>query len=1244
MRQMLVCPHGHRWDPASAPTGELDGANHRCPTCGDEAELFSLRDTTTQDSSQPGEPRRQVMPPSGRDPQVAGFELLGQIGRGGMGTVYKARQLDGQRLVALKMISSGAQASPSEMARFRQEIQAVCRLKHPHIVPVYATGEQEGLPYFALEFMDRGTLADVITDNPMPGRLAAELVEKLARAVDAAHSHGIVHRDLKPANVLLVTPPTGAMASQLDQMIGVPKIADFGLAKFVDQDGGQTKTGAVMGTPSYMAPEQAEGKTKEIGPAVDVYALGALLYEALTGQPPFKGATPIETLDQVRSQEPVPPRRRRPEVPRDLETICLKALEKQPAGRYGSAGAMADDLKAYLSGSMIRARSVSSLDRAARWVRKRKLPVALAGLAAAIAVVGLAVGAVLWNRADRVARESREREQQQQLAAADAKQLKAEYYVTFVKRWGLPEGVGPLTEEQARRRDSTYKIYRRDGKVEAMEAVNHLGRLTNRHGYDAYLESRGLLGMVQQILRGGPGGPGQFGAARHDECRWEYQRNEKGELVREVALDKAGGVAWAFTFTNPTTGFFTDERGFPRPRAGSGAAYVSFDYDANGFVVGAHYLDRAGKRRPDTDGVYGQKIERDERGLAKSVNYLGSKNQPVQPFGYARKENRYDDRGLLTEIAFFDVYGRPTLGDVAGARQTTTYDANGNPVEFRSFGRDGQPMTGMTSFVRMTYDQNGRQTAVESAIAGGGPQVNTRPIRSEFRYDDHGRLIEQESITSRMPNGKTAPRTVAKLAYDDQDRIIEASGPTAVVRGLVALGGGLASTATRKVRYQYDEHGRLIEEAYVNERGDPIESAGIHRTTTKYNARGQRTEFSSYDLNGKLAGRRITRPSFGKAKEKGEAPPATVLGPARYRWTWDEQGNNIEVAAFGPDDKLLDRDVTTPIGGPANIVRANVNELTIIRGARVTGKYDDRGNQTEIAYFGASGRLAPTPQRNRQDESGSLDLSANFFWGTFSRLKRSFDEQGNLTEIAYFDENDQPMSVSGEARSTARYDEDGHRLESTSFDQAGKSKVDPFGVAKYKHTYDDFGDRTSIECFGPDDRPCMNRFGYSRAEFTFDSAGAMTGSRYLDTEGRPLKTRVVVRTVLNTRDFGGGVDGAAVPRQQPSIFEKDDVIVSYAGQPVESVERLISLKQLEDSNREQKSIEVQRGDQIVTLSIPSGPMFNSLNPLNSRGFFGRISGSVIFSPLRAADFSAQLERAFLETEAVPAGKPLAPQP
>ncbi|WP_020467382.1 serine/threonine-protein kinase, partial [Singulisphaera acidiphila] len=311
-------------------------------------------------------------------PEVDGYEILAELGHGGMGVVYRAHQRRLNRMVALKMIRAGSLARPEERERFGIEAEVVAKLRHPNIIQIYDIGEVGGLPYVALELLEGGSLAASLGGCPQLGRPSATMAATLARAVHAAHQAGIVHRDLKPSNVLFARD-------------GTLKITDFGLAKHLEEDG-PTETGQVLGSPCYIPPEQARGEAKDVGPAADVYALGAILYEMLTGRPPFKGTTPMETVIQVLEQEPVPPSQLQFQVPRDLETICLKCLAKPPHRRYPSAEALADDLDRYLANRPIRARRTPLWERGLKWARRRPTTSSLMAVALLIGSILSGVG------------------------------------------------------------------------------------------------------------------------------------------------------------------------------------------------------------------------------------------------------------------------------------------------------------------------------------------------------------------------------------------------------------------------------------------------------------------------------------------------------------------------------------------------------------------------------------------------------------------------------------------------------------------------------------------------------------------------------------------------------------------------------------------------------------------------------------------------------------------------------------
>ena len=333
-----------------------------------------------------------------------GYEILGVAGRGGMARVYRARHIKLGRTVALKMLPADAEESLA--ARFIEEARSAARVQHPQVAAIYEVGDDDQQPFFAMEFANGGTLAQHLAGRPQPPKEAVALVAGLARAVQHCHDHGIIHRDLKPANVLLV--------EEADAV--TYKISDFGLAKRLDDDKGLTKTGEILGTPAYMAPEQASGVFKESGPATDIYALGAMLYECLTGRPPFDGTDAMDIVLQVLSDEPLRPCQLQPTLPRDLETICLKCLEKSPRRRYATARDLAEDLERWLAGEPIQARPAGFTERIWKWARRR--PWQATALAAGVLLLaGSFTAAILLEaRARQISKAKNETEQQIELA------------------------------------------------------------------------------------------------------------------------------------------------------------------------------------------------------------------------------------------------------------------------------------------------------------------------------------------------------------------------------------------------------------------------------------------------------------------------------------------------------------------------------------------------------------------------------------------------------------------------------------------------------------------------------------------------------------------------------------------------------------------------------------------------------------------------------------------------------------
>ena len=473
-------------------------------------------------------------------PVLPGYVLLGELGRGGMGVVYQARQVGLNRLVAIKMILAAHHAGAHEVARFRKEAEAAARLQHPHIVQIYAIGEHAGLPYFSLEYVNGGSLAQRLNGAPQPPGEAAALVETLARAVHYAHTCGIIHRDLKPANILLqkseIRNPKsekhsevsdfGFRISDLELRISnsTPKVTDFGLAKQLDTAGSQTQSGAVMGTPSYMAPEQAAGEPRAIGPAADVYALGAVLYEMLTGRPPFRGTSAFDTLDQLRLQEPVPPRRLQPRLPRDLETICLKCLAKEPGRRYATAEGLADDLHRFLTGEPIRARRTRWWEHAWKWARRRPALAALAVLNLGL-LLALLVGGGVYQVRLRDALETATRQKE----LAEVRQARA------VRNLEVAIGTAEAMWQRARMEGVDQSPAIRGLQKEMVQDVRRLYQelLTDKDNADP---------KIQRWISWGYAGLGRCATmlGNNEEAREEYQR---ARAVQEKLVADFPGVA-----------------------------------------------------------------------------------------------------------------------------------------------------------------------------------------------------------------------------------------------------------------------------------------------------------------------------------------------------------------------------------------------------------------------------------------------------------------------------------------------------------------------------------------------------------------------------------------------------------------------------------------------------------------------------------------------------------------------------
>jgi tetratricopeptide (TPR) repeat protein/tRNA A-37 threonylcarbamoyl transferase component Bud32 len=617
----------------------LDRAEELAQTLSGKTKLLSSEEGFDLEFTIAGSIGPRFHPPE--MPGLSQFELLAELGRGGMGVVYKARHRALNRVVALKMILDGKHAHSDHRERFRIEAEAVARLHHPNIVQLYDLGEADGCPFVTLEMLEGGSLADRLKGTTQTGRAAAELVAALATAMHAAHQAGIVHRDLKPANVLF-------------ERDGTPKITDFGLAKRLEVEEARTQSGQVMGTPSYMAPEQAQGHVHKIGPPADIYALGAILYEMLTGRPPFKAPTMMEILYQVVYEDAVPPSRLQPRIARDLETICLKCLQKDPQKRYGTALELADDLHRYLDDRPIRARRTPLWERTVKWVRRYPTRAALLVTAALVLIAALAAGRSLDARNKSAARIEEQRVVD--LAVRGDHELFKAQGLCAQKEWAQAKFIlTPLLvvlKPESRLKTLTSRVsdllVQADRGIEEekhqQEDQHRLGVFLQRRDQAFYLETRysGLdLPTNTQMTRAAarealavfaqPGpGPGQEDAWSLPPLRATLSPHDRAEITEgcyELLLILAGAVA------EPLPG---EE---PKQQA----------------ALGLHVLDQAARLRPESARAF--HVRRADR-LTRAGDSEG-----------AKRERQEADRFGPTTAADYFLAGKERYdrGDWSGA-------------------------------------------------------------------------------------------------------------------------------------------------------------------------------------------------------------------------------------------------------------------------------------------------------------------------------------------------------------------------------------------------------------------------------------------------------------------------------------------------------------------------------------------------------------------------------------------------
>jgi tRNA A-37 threonylcarbamoyl transferase component Bud32 len=1013
-------------------------------------------------------------------PRLIGeYELLEEIARGGAGVIYRARQARVGRVVALKVIRAAGLATPADVQRFGREARAAAALDHPNIVPVYDVGEHDGRPFFTMRLVEGPSLArhleEVRTAAAAGGpgfwrgeqRRAARLVAAVARAVHHAHQRGLLHRDLKPGNVLL------------DEQ-GEPHVTDFGCAKRLPggptADTGLTLSGALVGTPEYMAPEQAAGKAAST--AADVYGLGAVLFEWLTGRPPFRAETPLETLRRVRDGEVPRPRALNPALDPDLEAVCLKCLEKDPRRRYGSAAELADDLERWLDGRLVRARRHGPGKRFLRWCRRHPRSVALACTGAVVLLAALGLGLAYWDR----------------------HRLKETCYEACVLRGGVPEGVGPLDAAEARRHRGVFRFFHRGGRVEKVEAAG--GPLLGLHHF--------LGGLLDRVPRPAHGGLLE-GLARGPAVRClEYAYKPDGSPARVTARNAAGAVVWVFHFTAADAGHYADAAGSPCTRPGSGVAALAFTWSPEGFPAAVRYRTRAGRPRPDRDGSFGCLLEFDGRGLPVRDTNLGADGKPAaHKDGMTTVTRAYDDRGRLVEIAYLGADGRPVLGSDGYARVTFRHDDGANRVEMVYHGPDGRPARTWDGWagLALSYDDRGRLAEMAPLDTAGRPA----PARDGFsrvalRYDEDGKTVEVVCLGgggrpvlckdgfARLRVIRDEPGNPAETSwFDAAGRPVWYKRGYARVSRVYDLRGNVleevyVDQAGRpawhkdgyaKVARGYDEDDRVIKEVYLGPDGRPAwHKYGYCQLTRTYDGRGCIIEVSYLDDKGHLV--------------------ADKSGVARMTKRHDARGRPVELTHHGPDGQpVVDREgcaraalAYDDLNRPVRVVCLGLDGKPVANRegyAEVRLSYDGAGNRAGEAYFDAAGR----PARHRDG---------------YSRVRVRHDARGNAIEERFLGPDGKSVRHRmGYARVVTEYDERDQAVRESYFDEAGRPTRDAEGVAGFRRRYDDRGQAVERIRLGPDGRPVRDKDGVARTLLGYDARGNLNRLAFAGPDGRPVR-------------------------------------------------------------------------------------------------------------------------------------------